>query len=203
MLAHEQKELDVNYFKCKLLIMTSGNNHDETMSFFSENNYFGAKAHQIIFFMQSSLPALDTSGKIIMRSQYETQLSPNGNGALFEAINSNKYIKQIIQSTQHVQVIGVDNVLNKILDPIQVGYNAVCGLEASLKVCVKRDPSEKVGVVCIKDGKYDIVEYSELDPAQAEKKREGDDSRFELELGSILIFMLSSRKLLSLCASSA
>jgi len=35
-------------------------------------------------------------------------------------------------------------------------------LEASLKVCVKCDAAEKVGVVCKKNGKYDIVEYSEL-----------------------------------------
>ena len=101
-----------------------------------------------------------------------------------------------------MQVIGVDNVLNKIMDPVQVGFNSRKNLEASLKCCVKRDPEEKVGVVCINNGKYDIVEYSELTKEQAEKKRDDDASKLYLELGSILIFMLDSKKLLNLCAST-
>ena len=97
-----------------------------------------------------------------MKSRSELQLSPNGNGGFFEAVNSNKLVKSHIENTEYVQVIGVDNVLNKILDPLQIGFMAKKELEASLKCCTKRDPSEKVGVVCKKNGKYDIVEYSEL-----------------------------------------
>lgn len=123
MLAHGQEHLmDTSQFKCKLLIMTSGNNHEETVSFFQEHAFFGAQREQIIFFKQSSLPAIDVNGKILMKSKYEVNLAPNGNGALFEAINSNSWIKRHIKTTKMVQVIGVDNVLNKIMDPVQVGY---------------------------------------------------------------------------------
>ena len=72
-----------------------------------------------------------------------------------------------------------------------------------MKCCIKVNPGEKVGVVCVKNGQYDIVEYSELTPEQAEQKREDDETRLHLELGSILIFMLESKKLLSLCESAA
>jgi UDP-N-acetylglucosamine/UDP-N-acetylgalactosamine diphosphorylase len=65
---------------------------------------------------------MDLEGKIIMKSPYEVQLSPNGNGALFEAINYNALIKNHIKKVKFVQVIGVDNVLNKILDPTHIGY---------------------------------------------------------------------------------
>lgn len=118
MLAHNQKELDTRAFKCKLLIMTSGNNHEETVNFFMDNNYFNADPNHIVFFQQASLPAIDTNGKIVMKSKSEINQAPNGNGALFEAINTNKKIKNIIKSTSYVQVIGVDNVLNKIMDPV-------------------------------------------------------------------------------------
>jgi len=94
-------------------------------------------------------------------------------------------------------VIGVDNILNKLLDPLQVGFTAKRGLEASLKCCVKRDPSEKVGVVCTKNGKYDIVEYTDL--SEEESKRTVEDGSLFFELGSILMFMLSTKKLLELC----
>ena len=40
-----------------------------------------------------------------------------------------------------------------------------------MKTCVKRDPGEKVGVVCKKNGKYDIIEYSELTDEQANRTK--------------------------------
>ena len=89
--------------------------------------------------------------------------------------------------------------MNKILDPLQIGFMAARGLEASLKCCTKRDPAEKVGVVLKKNGKYDIVEYSELSEEQA-SRQDGDLLYFDL--GSILIFMLSTKKLLALCKDS-
>jgi UDP-N-acetylglucosamine/UDP-N-acetylgalactosamine diphosphorylase len=91
-------------------------------------------------------------------------------------------------------------VLNKLLDPLQIGFTATKDLEASLKCCVKRSPDEKVGVVCKKNGKYDIIEYSELPSDLAEK--EAEEGGLYYELGSILIFMLSSQKLLSLCSDT-
>lgn len=99
-----------------------------------------------------------------------------------------------------MQVIGVDNVLNRVLCPFQLGFTRLNGLEVSLKCVAKRSPDEKVGVLCKKGGKYDIVEYSELSAEQAEATRE--DGRLELELGSILIFVLQAKKLLELCANA-
>lgn len=180
--------------------MTSNITHDATVTFFRNNNYFGFDKGSFLFFPQDALPALDHEGKIIMKSKFEVQLAPNGNGALFQAILKNASVKKVIQSTEYVQVIGVDNVLNKLLDPLQIGFTAMKDLEASLKCCVKRSPDEKVGVVCKKNGKYDIIEYSELPSDLAEKETE--EGGLYYELGSILIFMLSSQKLLSLCSDT-
>lgn len=94
-------------------------------------------------------------------------MSPNGNGAFFEALNSNDQVRSIVSGLKYVQVIGVDNVLNRTLCPLQLGFTACKQLEASLKCCTKRSPDEKVGIFCKKNGKYDIVEYSELSPEQA------------------------------------
>lgn len=88
-------------------------------------------------------------------------------------------------------------MMNKLLDPMHIGFTASRGLEASLKCCVKRSPDEKVGVVLVKNGKYDIIEYSEIPVELTEKLAE--DGSLYYELGNILMFMLSSEKLLSLC----
>jgi len=43
------------------------------------------------------LPAIDDkTGKILMKDKNKLQLSPNGNGALFEAINTNERVKEHI-----------------------------------------------------------------------------------------------------------
>lgn len=199
--AHETEELTKDVQTCKMMIMTSSINHEETQMFFKDNNFFGGNENSFVFFQQASLPAVDKEGKIIMKSPSEIQMSPNGNGALFEAINSNEIVKQNIQSTQYVQVIGVDNVLNKILDPLLIGFTSSRGLQASLKCCKKAFPEEKVGTLCIKNGKYDIIEYSEMTEAQTNRKVEGTDSLY-FELGNLLIHMFNSEKLLNLCAST-
>ena len=78
------------------MIMTSAINHTETVEFFTQNNYFGADKNSVVFFQQAVLPAVNLQGKIIMKSPYEMNLSPNGNGALFESINTNKIVKKHI-----------------------------------------------------------------------------------------------------------
>ena len=104
--------------------MTSALNHYETIKFFADNQYFGGDKNSFVFFQQSVLPAVDLEGKIIMKSKHELQLSPNGNGALFESIASNYVIENHIKNSEYVQVIGVDNVLNRLLDPLQIGFTA-------------------------------------------------------------------------------
>jgi len=93
--------------------------------------------------------------------------------------------------------------LNKILDPIFIGFAISKNLQAVMKSCVKRDAKEPVGVVVKRKNmetglsKYDIIEYSEIskedveaiDPASGELK---------FNLGNILVFLISSRKLLEL-----
>jgi UDP-N-acetylglucosamine/UDP-N-acetylgalactosamine diphosphorylase len=142
------------------------------------------------------LPAIDVEGKIMMKTPSKIQLSPNGNGALFQAISSNYVVMNHVKNVDYVQVIGVDNVLNKVLDPVHVGFTALKDLDASLKCCIKRNPEEKVGVVCKKNGKYDIVEYSEFSEDLAKKLDPDDPDRLYFELGNILMFMIRSKKLI-------
>jgi UDP-N-acetylglucosamine pyrophosphorylase len=45
----------------------------------------------------------------------------------------------------------------------------------SIKCCIKENPSEKVGLILIKNGKYDIAEYSESVEIQSLRKEEGNE----------------------------
>ncbi len=108
--------------KCQMFLMTSYENHDETVQFFRDNAFFGGQESSFVFFPQQMLPALDTSGKILLKTYSELKLAPNGNGALFEAIRSRSDVQRAIASFEYTQIIGIDNALNKVLDPIQLGF---------------------------------------------------------------------------------
>lgn len=108
------------------------------------------------------LPAISSEGKILMEDTHKIVMAPNGNGAIFEAVNRNPEVKKVLSEVEYVQVIGVDNVLNKVLDPLYVGFAVDKNLQAAMKSCVKRDANEPVGVVVKRNGRYDIVEYSEI-----------------------------------------
>jgi len=187
--------------RCKMLVMTSGINHEQTKEFFEEHKYFGALAENVVFFQQAMLPLISKEGKILMESPSKMMLGPNGNGALFDAVNRNPEVKAVLESIDYVQVIGVDNVLNRLLDPLYFGFTAKNQLQAAMKSVVKRDAREPVGVVVKKrvgsSLKYDIVEYSEIGEADVTAIDEAT-GELKFNLGNILVFVLKADKLLEL-----
>ena len=67
-----------------------------------------------------------------------------------------------------------------------------------MKSCIKRDAKEPVGVVVKKNGKYDIVEYSEISEKDVNAVDENEAGELKFNLGNILNFMLKADKLLEL-----
>ena len=147
------------------------------------------------------LPLINAEGKFIMEDRHKIAMGPNGNGAVFEAVNANPTVKGILQASDYVQIIGVDNVLNRILDPVFVGFTVAKNLDASMKSCVKRDAKEPVGVLVKRAGnKYDIIEYSEFSEADASAINP-ETGELKYNLGNILVFILKSEKLLELASN--
>lgn len=61
-----------------------------------------------------------------------------------------------------LNVFAVDNVLQRIADPCFVGAVIESGRESGAKVVAKAAPDERVGVLCLEDGRPSIVEYFEM-----------------------------------------
>ena len=77
---------------CTMFVMTSFENHDETVAFFRDNKFFGGDQNSFVFFPQSMLPAVDEHGKILLNSKSSLKLAPNGNGALFDSLKTNREV---------------------------------------------------------------------------------------------------------------
>ena len=156
-----------------LYIMTSDKNHEQTTSFWKEHNYFGYPETEIKFFKQDMAPAVDYNGKIILERKDTPALSPNGNGGWFGSLKRAGLCEDLhARGVEWLNIYAVDNVLQRIADPVFVGATILTGVNCGAKAICKTEPFEKVGVLC-KDGELpDIIEYYELTNEMANMRDE-------------------------------
>ncbi len=181
-----------------LFVMTSDKNHDITTKFFKEQNYFTYNPEYIHFFKQDMAPAVTYEGKVYMEAKDKFATSPNGNGGWFSSMQ-NAGLTDIIHSAgiEWINVFAVDNVLQRIADPCFIGAAISKKCVVGAKVVRKADPDEKVGVMCLEDGRPSIVEYYE----QTDKLRNTKDENGEpaYNFGVILNYLFHTKELEDIC----
>lgn len=156
-----------------LYVMTSDKNHDATVGFFKEKNYFGYNADYVTFFMQDMAPACDYEGKVYLEAKYKMSTSPNGNGGWFLSMMKWGVADKIREAgVEWLNVFAVDNVLQRIADPCFVGATIATNCAVGAKVVAKNAPDEKVGAMCLEDGRPSIVEYYDMTPELMAAKNE-------------------------------
>lgn len=177
-----------------LYIMTSEKNHDDTVNFFEEKNYFGYNKEYVKFFIQDMAPSVDFNGKIYMESKSDISISPNGNGGWFSSIVRAGLLKDIKKKgIEWINVFAVDNVLQQIADPCFIGAVIETGSQSGSKVVSKASPKERVGVLCTEDGKPAIVEYYEMTKDMRELIAE--NGQLAYKYGVILNYLFSLDRL--------
>ena len=167
-------------------IMTSVYNRDEIEDFLQKHSFFGYEPSAVRFFTQNMAPATDFEGKIYQSSPSSLALSPDGNGGWFSALASEGYLDEIKESgVEWLNVISIDNVLQKTVDPCFIGAvireNAACGA----KVVKKATPDERIGLICQNNNRPAVIEYFELDRLKKEKSVSADG----MEYGVILNYL--------------
>ncbi len=154
-------------------IMTSASTVKPTSDFFAENNYFGLQAEDVVVFQQGTLPCFTFDGKIIMSSKHAMSRAPDGNGGLYRALRNDGILEDMSKrGVEYIQLYCVDNILVRVGDPVFGGYCISKKAECANKVVRKGFPSESVGITCLVDGHYQVVEYSEITSASAEMRNE-------------------------------
>ncbi len=171
-------------------IMTSPSNDAETRAFFKVNDYFGLNPDRVIFFSQAMWPALDPEGRIILDAPDHIFLSPDGHGGTLTALDRQGCLEDMRQrGLTTIFYFQVDNPLVDIAAPAFIGHHLRECSDFSLKVCAKRDANEGLGVVVERDGKIQIVEYTELTTRQ--KRETTSDGELLYLYGSVAIHIFS------------
>ncbi|MBQ2701744.1 MAG: UTP--glucose-1-phosphate uridylyltransferase [Clostridia bacterium] len=177
-----------------LYIMTSDKNHEQTTSFWKAHNYFGYDADSVKFFKQEMAPAVDYDGKIILERKDTPALSPNGNGGWFASLQKAGLCEDLHEKgVEWLNIYAVDNVLQRIADPVFVGATILSGVNCGAKVICKTEPKEKVGVLCMDGDQPDIIEYYELTDEMANQKDENGDLAYCY--GAIMNYLFRLSKL--------
>ncbi len=178
----------------RLFIMTSEKNHDDTVSFFKEKDYFGYKADMVSFFKQKMAPCCDFDGKLYMEAKDRISTSPNGNAGWYSSMIRAGLDKILAdEGVEWIDVFAVDNVLQRICDPCFVGATVLADVSVGAKVVRKAAPDEKVGVICTEDGRPSIVEYYELSQEMMDAKDENGDPAYNY--GVILNYLFKTSEL--------
>lgn len=177
-----------------LFIMTSDKNHEATVRFLKEHDYFGYQAEYVSFFKQEMAPATDYNGKVYLEEKGKISTSPNGNGGWFSSMKKGGILAIAEKAgIEWINVFAVDNVLQRIADPCFVGAVMKRECAVGAKVVRKNAPDEKVGVMCLEDGRPSIVEYYELTDELMNAKDEKGEPAYNF--GVILNYLFRQKDL--------
>ncbi len=171
-----------------LFVMTSDKNNDATIGFLTEHEFFGYNKDYVHFFKQEMAAATDYNGKIYLEEKGKLSTSPNGNGGWFISLQKNGLLDLVHeQGIEWINVFAVDNVLQRIADPCFIGATIQKNCVVGSKVVRKAAPDEKVGCMCLEDGRPSIVEYYDMTQELMDAKNEKGEPAYNF--GVILNYL--------------
>lgn len=180
-------------------VMTSGPTRKPTQEYFEKNEYFGLEKDNVIIFEQGVLPCVSNDGKILLETKSKVAVAPDGNGGIYQALVTSPVLSDMRRrGIEHVHAYCVDNCLVKVADPVFIGFSAAKDVDIATKVVRKRNASESVGLILLKNGKPDVVEYSEIDKETAEAKESPHSDKLKFRAANIVNHYYSFRFLESI-----
>lgn len=122
----------------------------------------------------------------MLESKSRVATAPDGNGGLYKALrdplspgSSSSVMSELSsRGIKYIHCYGVDNCLVKVGDPVFLGINIAKGVHAGVKTVIKTDPAENVGVVAMRNGRWNVIEYSEIPAALSEAREQDGALRF-------------------------
>lgn len=183
--------------------MTSDKTQVETKIYLKENKYFGYPSEDVILFSQESVPSISVEGQKLLfcasphtadSSNVRLALlsSPDGNGGIYRALESTGTLQDMKRrGVECVQVFCVDNVLARVADPEFYGLCHSQNVECAAKAIEKLQFSETLGMICMKNTKLSVVEYSEISEELSSAIDPNQTEKLFLRLGNICIHYFS------------
>lgn len=139
-----------------IAIMTSPLNHEETVAYFKDNQFFDLDIH---FFQQEMRPFLNAQKQPMECS------GPNGNGNVFYSfVRAGLADLFASKGVDLLTISYIDNPLSDPFDPALVSHARETNADIIIKCLQKQEADPAMGMLVKKEDHIEIVEYMELDP---------------------------------------
>ncbi len=170
-------------------IMTNPANHEQTVGFLKDHDYFGIPESDVVLFSQEMLPAFDFQGRMLLEDKHRLALAPDGHGGSLKALVQCGALDDLkARGIEVISYFQVDNPLVKPFDPLFIGLHAKTESEMSTKVASKTHALERVGNVCVQNGSVMVIEYSNFPEDLATELTSNGTRRFNV--GNLAIHLL-------------
>mmetsp|Transcript_20071 Transcript_20071/g.9308 ORF Transcript_20071/g.9308 Transcript_20071/m.9308 type:complete len:104 (-) Transcript_20071:512-823(-) len=98
-----------------------------------------------------------------METKSSVVVGGGGNGAAYETLVRHNVLDLLEKAkVEYVFFAAIDNVLNKLCDPLFVGYHAHHNYLISSKT-ILREEGENIGIQLLSKGRPAVIEYTELE----------------------------------------
>jgi UDP-N-acetylglucosamine/UDP-N-acetylgalactosamine diphosphorylase len=147
----------------KLAIMTSPSNDVEIREYLHAHHFFGLNPLNVECFSQTTLPFLDDDKNWQLTKPGMLACGPNGNGyCLQQFYQKGIWDRWHASGIEQVTVIPIDNPLADPFNAELLGMQSIKQHEVTLQSVLRLDSSEKTGIICLKNQKIGVQEYTEL-----------------------------------------
>jgi UDP-N-acetylglucosamine/UDP-N-acetylgalactosamine diphosphorylase len=172
-------------------IMTSLENHNATLDFFKQHNFFGLSPDQLFFFSQKEIPFLDTKGHLFLKTKNHFCTGPDGNASSLKSfVDSGLFEKWRKQGICYLRYLHIDNPLADPFDAELIGYHAKNpSSEVIIQSIFRENPKENLGTLFSQNKQILVVEYSEISLEDREKK--GEDGHLKNRCANIGLYSFS------------
>ena len=181
----------IKFNPSKILIQTSEENHNQTVDFLKNNNYFGLDKENVIIFPQDMIYAVDINKKIIIKNEKELFKNPNGNGGCFSTIKNKNILDKCMGNLkiEALHVTSIDNPLIRVFDPFFLGWYFKNNILFAAKYIEKVDPNESVGLFLKYKNLPIMLDYGDT-PKEIKIEKDNSD-KLKYRAGNSLNYLIS------------
>lgn len=185
-------------------IMTSEDNHEITLEYLEENNYFGLQKDQVVLMPQDVVPAIvPKTGKMVRdpKNKYKLKMGPHGHGDIHQLMYREGYTRELQREGRYVVFQQDTNPQGLLATPAALARSIENRLDFNF-ITVSRKPKEALGSLTdavTADGSLTrgSVEYTAIDQAMKAAGKGGDvedpsNPGFSPFPGNINVLMLSA-----------
>uniref|UniRef100_A0A7S4QMS6 UDP-N-acetylglucosamine diphosphorylase n=1 Tax=Alexandrium monilatum TaxID=311494 RepID=A0A7S4QMS6_9DINO len=135
-----------------VLVMTSRLTHRRVVGHFEASDYFGLHQQDVFFFEQPVHPVLGHNGQLLPQSLGgEFAHAPGGTGPVLRALADSSALEQLRdRGVDFLHIVGTENVLAKVCDPVFIGFCQFLDLECACKVVDRADKEEDLELFCVR-----------------------------------------------------